>query len=110
MKGFSGPDASEIDQNLAEIIRLPRKHQRTAAVRRLATRLYPDQSKLRLELKVLRKKKKVLKEQLRQAKIQKPPKAALGFKKKGAKSLSNSITDLNDNQKSQLLKRTLNSA
>ena len=69
LKGFSGPDAADIDQGLIEVIRMPRKHQRVAAVRRLVTRLYPDQSKGAAALQALKKQTKVLKAQLRRAKI-----------------------------------------
>ena len=61
LKGFSGPDAAEMDQGLVEVIRMPRKHQRAAAVRRLVTRLYPAQSKGAAALQARKKETKVLK-------------------------------------------------
>ena len=51
LKGFNGTDAAEIDQSLFRVIRKIKKHQRTAAVQRLVTRLYPGQRKLRLSPK-----------------------------------------------------------
>ena len=61
LKGFSGPDAAEVDKGLVEVIRMPRKHQRAAAVRRLVTRLYPDKIKVAAALQAHKKEKKVLK-------------------------------------------------
>ena len=68
----------------------------------------PDQ-RLRVTIKDLQKRVKALSDKLRRPTIKKTLILSRGFKKKGAKSATESVTDLNPNKKPQLLKTLIKS-
>ena len=95
LKFICSSNESIIDSGIAEVIQTGKTHHRHQSVRRLAHKVYKPDNELRVIIEGLQKRNKALTDQLRRQPIKKPRKACLGFKKKGAKSGTESITDLN---------------
>ena len=72
-------------------------------------KLYKPDEELRATIQRLKKRVRVLSDKLRRPKIRKTLILSRGFKKKGAKSKAESVTDLNSDKKPQLIKSLIKS-